>query len=328
MIPHSPLFDSITGDAAPAGSSAPALGFAPTPVEANTPSATPAVQANPSIVKEPYYKNLVNADGTLYHKALDNLPDHLAALKPTLARQKTIDDVFTVMSNQLGLIGRKALGPLPPNATPDMVSDRKVLLDSINGVPKDPKDYGITKPETLANELWNESLAKGAAEIAHKYSASPQMLKDLVALQTTEIQKQFLAQQEYERGFFQKQQDALTQTLKLENIPMTKAQELAERGAQKLGLDLQDPDKQRLMKNSDVFLMAMRHALATSEDKFVSGESQGGLGGDPSALAKDATSNKSNPLYAPYWDAQHPQNKMAKETVNQWRKLAAAKLIK
>jgi len=328
MIPHSPLFDSITGDAAPAGSSAPALGFAPTPVEANTPSATPAVQANPSAVKDPFYKSFINADGTLNHKALDSLPDHHSSLKATLSRQKTFDDVLTVMANQQGLVGKKALGPLPANATPEMAAERKTLLDSINGVPKDPKDYGITKPDTLANELWNESLAKGAAEIAHKYSASPQMLKDLVALQTTELQKQILAQQDYERNFFQKQQDALTQTLKLENIPMTKAQELAERGAQKLGVDLQNPEVQTLMKNSYVFLMAMRHALATSEDKFVSGESQGGLGGDPSALAKDATSNKANPLYAPYWDAQHPQNKMAKETVNQWRKLAAAKAIK
>ena len=206
-----------------------------------------------------------------------------------------------------------------------MVAERKGLLDSINGVPKDPKDYGIIKPENISNELWNDGLAKGAAEIAHKYSAPPAMLKDLVALQTAELQKQLLAQQDYERAFFAKQQENLVQTLKLENIPLTKAQELAERGAQKLGLDLQNPDIQTLMKNSNVFLMAMRHALSTSEDKFVSGEAKSSLGGDPAALAKDATSNKSNPLYAPYWDAQHPQNKMAKETVNQWRKLAAAK---
>jgi len=322
MFPHSPLFDSITGIEPAGGGSAPALDLAPTPIEANTPS-TQASTA--SAVKEPYYKTLINADGTLNHKALDNLPDHLAALKPTLARQKSLDDVFTVMGNQQTLVGKKALGPLPPNATPEMVAERKGLLDSINGVPKDPKDYGIVKPENISNELWNDGLAKGAAEIAHKYSAPPAMLKDLVALQTAELQKQLLAQQDYERAFFAKQQENLVQTLKLENIPLTKAQELAERGAQKLGLDLQNPDVQTLMKNSNVFLMAMRHALSTSEDKFVSGEAKSSLGGDPAALAKDATSNKSNPLYAPYWDAQHPQNKMAKETVNQWRKLAAAK---
>ena len=323
MFPHSPLFDSITGIEPAGGGSAPALDLAPTPIEANTPS-TQASTA--SAVKEPYYKTLINADGTLNHKALDNLPDHLAALKPTLARQKSLDDVFTVMGNQQTLVGKKALGPLPPNATPEMVAERKGLLDSINGVPKDPKDYGIIKPENISNELWNDGLAKGAAEIAHKYSAPPAMLKDLVALQTAELQKQLLAQQDYERAFFAKQQDNLVQTLKLENIPLTKAQELAERGAQKLGLDLQNPDIQTLMKNSNVFLMAMRHALSTSEDKFVSGEAKSSLGGDPAALSKDATSNKANPLYAPYWDAQHPQNKMAKETVNQWRKLAAAKV--
>ena len=322
MFPHSPLFDSITGIEPAGGGTAPALDLAPTPIEANTPS-TQASTA--SAVKEPYYKTLINADGTLNHKALDNLPDHLAALKPTLARQKSLDDVFTVMGNQQTLVGKKALGPLPPNATPEMVAERKGLLDSINGVPKDPKDYGIVKPENISNELWNDGLAKGAAEIAHKYSAPPAMLKDLVALQTAELQKQLLAQQDYERAFFAKQQENLVQTLKLENIPLTKAQELAERGAQKLGLDLQNPDVQTLMKNSNVFLMAMRHALSTSEDKFVSGEAKSSLGGDPAALAKDATSNKANPLYAPYWDAQHPQNKMAKETVNQWRKLAAAK---
>ena len=322
MFPHSPLFDSITGIEPAGGGSAPALDLAPTPIEANTPS-TQAPTA--SAVKEPYYKTLINADGTLNHKALDNLPDHLAALKPTLARQKSLDDVFTVMGNQQTLVGKKALGPLPPNATPEMVAERKGLLDSINGVPKDPKDYGIVKPENISNELWNDGLAKGAAEIAHKYSAPPAMLKDLVALQTAELQKQLLAQQDYERAFFAKQQDNLVQTLKLENIPLTKAQELAERGAQKLGLDLQNPDIQTLMKNSNVFLMAMRHALSTSEDKFVSGEAKSSLGGDPAALAKDATSNKANPLYAPYWDTQHPQNKMAKETVIQWRNLAAAK---
>ena len=325
MTPHTPLFDSITGDVGQAGGSAPALGFAPTPVEANTPSTQ---TTTPSAVKEPYYKSLINADGTLNHKALDNLPDHLAPLKPTLARQKSMDDVLTVMTNQQGVVGKKALGPLPPNATPEMINERKSLLDSINGVPKDPKDYGIIKPENISSDLWNESLAKAAAEIAHKYSAPPAMLKDLIAVQTSELQKQLLAQQDYERGFFQKQQEALTQTLKLENIPLNKAQELAERGAVKLGADLQNPEIQTLMKNHHVFLMAMRHALATSEDKFVSGESKTGVGGDPSALAKDATSNKANPLYAPYWDAQHPQNKMAKETVNQWRKLAASKGVR
>ena len=325
---HTPLYEAVLSDA-PATGSAPALDLAPTPVEANVPTLQAnAPKSDSSAVKEPYYKSLINSDGTLNHKALDNLPDHLSSLKSTLSRQKSLDDVFTVMTNQQALVGKKALGPLPPNATPEMVADRKALLDSINGVPKEFKDYGIAKPDTISNDHWNQALADGAAQIAHKYSAPPAMLKDLVALQTQELQKQLLAQQDYERAFFAKQQENLQQTLKIENIPMTKAQELAERGATKLGLDMQNPDVQTLMKNSNVFLMAMRHALATSEDKFVSGEAKATLGGDPAALAKDATSNKANPLYAPYWDAQHPQNKMAKEQVNQWRKLAAAKQAK
>ena len=311
---RTPLYDSITGDA-PAGGSAPALNLAPTPVEANVPAlnqTAPATQTTASAVKEPFYKSFINADGTLNHKALDNLPEHHTSLKNTLSRQKTFDDVLTVMANQQTLAGKKGLAPLPANAAPEVVAERKALLDSINGVPKDPKDYGITKPENIANELWNESLAKGAAEIAHKYSASPQMLKDLVALQTAELQKQVAAQSEYEKNFFATQQKNLEATLRNENIPLTKAQELAERGAMRLGLDMQNPEHQTLMKNSNVFLMAMRHAMTTMEDKFVSGEAKAGMGNNPLAEARDIAHNKSNPLYDAFYNSNSPQNAMAK----------------
>jgi hypothetical protein len=314
MIPHTPLYDSITGDA-PSGGSAPALNFAPTPVEANIPAlnqTAPTTQTATSAVKEPFYKSFINADGTLNHKALDNLPDHHTSLKNTLARQKTFDDVLTVMANQQTLAGKKGLAPLPANAAPEVIAERKALLDSINGVPKDPKDYGIAKPENIANELWNEALAKGAAEIAHKYSASPQMLKDLVALQTAELQKQVAAQADYEKNFFSTQQKNLEATLRNENIPLTKAQELAERGAMRLGLDMNNPEHQTLMKNSNVFLMAMRHAMTTSEDKFVSGTSSTNATNNPLELARDMIHNKSNPLYEALTNGSHPQNGIAK----------------
>ena len=314
MIQHTPLYDSITGDA-PAGGSAPALNLAPTPVEANIPAlnqTAPATQTATSAVKEPFYKSFINADGTLNHKALDNLPDHHTSLKNTLSRQKTFDDVLTVMANQQTLAGKKGLAPLPANAAPEVLAERKALLDSINGVPKDPKDYGITKPENLANELWNDTLAKGAAEIAHKYSASPQMLKDLVALQTAELQKQVASQAEYEKNFFSTQQKNLEATLRNENIPLTKAQEMAERGAMRLGLDMNNPEHQTLMKNSNVFLMAMRHAMTTMEDKFVSGEAKSSGGTNPLAEARDMRHNKAHPLNEALSNGSHPNNKTAK----------------
>lgn len=292
----------------------------PTPAPTPTPSPSPAPIASGTATTttaavEPYYKDWLQSDGKLNSKALDRLPDHLSHLKPTLERQGTLDDVLTIFANQQLLAGKKGLSPLPESAPPEVRAERKTLLDSINGVPKEAKDYGVVKPEGISDEQWNPKLADSFTQWAHKNSVSPAAVRELLATQMGAVKEQIQTRALYEKNFFDGQLATIQSQLKLENMPYDKAQALAERGAVNLGLDPTKPEVQTLLKNANAFRMAYKHAQSISEDKFVDGTASAPGGGDPNVLAKDIVSNKANPLNAAYWDSGHPQHKSAKAKV-------------
>jgi len=280
-----------------------------TPPDANTGT----LPVTPAAVS-PYYKEWLQSDGTLNPKALDHLPEHLAHMKPTLERQKTMDDVLGVLMNSQQLAGKKALIPLPENAPENVRSERKALMDQINGVPKDANGYGIAKPKDLPDEVWNPKMAEGFSSWAHKHSVAPAAVRELLNLNVATVHEGLKAREEYTTKFYADQQAAISTALKLENVPMDKAQELAKRGAQQLGLDLNNEQDAALMKNAKAFMMAYRHAVATGEDKFVDGNANA-TGGDPTKLAQDIVQNKSNPENAAYWDAGDPRHKAVVEKV-------------
>lgn len=275
-------------------------------------------------INEPWAKSWIKPDFTLDSKALDRLPDHLKPLKEVLGRQRSFEDVLTVMQNQQMLAGKKGLAPLPADAPEPVKAERKALLDQINGVPPKPTDYKIERPDFVPEDQWNPKLSEATSAWAHKHSVSPAALKELTDANLALVKEQLTAQQQYETQFFQKHQQAFEAQIRQDNIALDRANSLVERGAKDLGLDPANPEHQVILKNSAVKLAMMRHAIATGEDQVVTGNSAASDVNDPGKQASDIVHNPANPLYAQYWNKEgkftRSQNQAAVEKVKElWR---------
>lgn len=291
----------------------------PPPGPVIAPAAAPVATPPPasSAVPEPYYKGWLQADGKLDAKALDRLPEHLSSLKPVLERQGTLDDVLGVLFNAQQLAGKKGLAPLPDSAPQNIKDERKALLDSINGVPKDIAAYGIKKPDGVPDEVWNPKLGENFAKWCQDNSVAPKAAQKLIEINMGSVREQIKAQEEYAAKFFADQDSAFNSAIKLENIPADKAKQLVERGAARLGLDTTQPEVQSLLKNSNARIMALRHAIATGEDKFIDGNAQTGPTTSSLDRANDIIKNKANPDNAAYWDPGHALHKQVKQKVQE-----------
>lgn len=291
------------------------------------PSSAPAapIQAQPSGVPEHWGKSWLKSDFTLDPAALERLPDHLKGSREWLSRQRTFEDVLTVAQNAQFLAGKKGLAPLPADAPEAVRTERKQLLDTINGVPPKFTDYKIERPQDISEQHWNPKLVEGFSKWAHDNSVPPAAVKQLVEMQLGTVKGQLQAQADYERNFFAQEAKTFSETVRAENIPEDKAVALVQKGAVALGLDLQDANTQNFLKGSRARLMAMRHALATAEDATVQGAGSGANAENPGASADDIVRNPANPLYAQYWNRDgkfsRDQQNSAVEKVNQLRKL-------
>lgn len=275
----------------------------------------------------PNFGDWRKADGTINHESFKALPEDIRYLGDSLSKYKTDVDLFRGIANQQTMAGKKGLIPLPANAPAEAVAERKTLLDSINGVPKEAKDYGFKRPDDLPEGMWSDQQASAFAAWAHENSVSPAAAQKLIRLQADFIKGQAGEQQTYEKNFYDGQAKAFSDTIRSENIPTDKADAMALTGAAALvtGFDAAKPEHEALLKNATMKLAFMRHAMSTGEDTYVSGENGKLTGGDPEADAKDIMHNKANPLYAPLYDARHPQHKLAKEKVDQLLRQATAK---
>ena len=294
------------------------------------PAAAPPAAPPPSGVSEPWAKSWIQPDFSLDHKALDRLPDHLKGLRPTLERQKDFEGVLMALDHAQAVSGKKALAPLPPNSTAEVLAERKALLDTINGVPKDAKEYGIAKPKDLPDVAWHQGLADGFAAWAQKNSVSPAAAKELMAVNLGFVQEQLKKQAEGEAQFWTAQQQAFEGVLKRENISPDRAAALVEKGAISLGLDIANEQTKTFLKGSDARLMALRHAIAIGESPTLTGSApDGGRTADPMAAALDIQRNPANPDYAVYHNREgkfsRSQVDAVKERVNELYRQATAK---
>lgn len=283
----------------------------------------PPVAAPVSVA--PQFTTWDSADGKLNPAYYDKLPDDVKWVKDELSKYGTRDELVRAFANKTTLAGKKGLIPLPDNAPPEARADRKALLDGINGVPKEAKDYGLTRPAEVPEAAWNQGLADNFTKWAWENSVSPAAMKQLAKVQSEAIKGNLSSQQEYERNFWAEQDKAFDAQIRVEGVPSDKATALIERAATALGFDLKDPKDQMTLKGAKVRLAMMRHALQTGEDSFVAGETARGDGGDPLALASDASHNKANPLYEPLHNPSHPQHKEAKAKLDGWWRQVAAK---
>ncbi|MGA2018845.1 MAG: hypothetical protein ABSH26_18045 [Opitutaceae bacterium] len=299
----------------------------PPPPGDNPPPPPPG--GDKSGIGEPWAKSWIKPDFSLDHAALERLPEHLKGLRPTLERQKNFEDVLTVMQNQQVLTGKKALAPLPPGSTPEVIAERKALLDSINGVPADFKQYGVARPPELPENQWNQPLADAFAQWAHKNSVPPSAVKELFGVQLGFIRQQLDAQRQYEATYWGKEDKAFEAAIRSDNIPAERVPTLIEKGLIALGIDPNNEQVKLIMRGNVARQMALRHALSTAEDTFVQGESKPGTG-DPKQAALDIAHNPANPLYPAFWnkDGKYPReaHEQARAKYEELMRLAVSRM--
>lgn len=291
-----PLFEEAGGGGAAGGGDAAAQAAA-----AAAATAAAAAAAKPA----PFYKGLYGDDGKIDKAAFDRLPDHLKQHKDVFSRYETVDALLAGFGNASSLASKKQLTPLPPDAPANVRAERKALLDGVNNVPKEAKDYGIARPEALPEEHWDGALADKFSAIAHKHSLSPEAVKEIMGLQLEATQSQLQKGQQFETEFFTTQDKTFATEVQKRGVALDEANKLVNRAAATLGIDGKDP----ILKNASTRLALLRFTNLVSEDKLVKGDAADGMGGaDLLAQARDIAGNPQNPKYKAYHDQQHPQH--------------------
>ena len=283
-------------------------------VAASGTGAASAAAGAGSAAPAPYYKGLYGDDGKFDKTAFDRLPEHLKAHAEVFKKYENVDALLTGFGNAHALASKKALTPLDPNAPQHVKDERKAMLDQVLNVPKDPKGYGITRPETLPEQFWNQAGADEFGLIAQKHSISPEAVKDLLALQLKMTNGEIEKGAQMDADIYRKQDEAFATAIRTQGIDEAKAMDLATRGAMTLGIDPKSP----LFKYSEIKLAALRMARLVGEDKLVTGDGSG-EGGGKSHLeeARDIMRNPANPLHKAWADPMDPRNEEVRARVNE-----------
>jgi hypothetical protein len=286
------------------------------------PPATGAPPAPPSSASSASW---ANADGTFSPSFYDNLPADISGLKDDISKFKTPSELARAYAHNKHFAGQKGLIPLDATAPKEVREARKALLDSIGGVPKEAKDYGLTRPADVPEGAWDLKYVEKVSEWAHRNSVPPSAMRELLSdVVASQVKAQVAASATDQQAFWDGQARDFDTAIRLEGIQADKANALAERGATALGFDLGNKSHELILKNAAVRLAMMRHAISVGEDSYVEGEAAKGSGGDYLAQAKDASENPANPLYGPLGDPKHPQHKAVKAQVDEmWRKAQA-----
>jgi hypothetical protein len=262
----------------------------------------------------PFFKGLYGDDGKIDKTAFDRLPDHLKSHKDLFAKYDSVDGLLSGFANAHSMAVKKAMAPLNGTEPPEIVAERKTLLDTINNVPKDLKGYGITRPDDLPEMFWNEEAAGNFAKIAQKHSLSPAAVKELLDLQLGSTKTEIAKGQQMEQDYYAGEQTKFEAAMQKGGIALEKANDLALRAAGALGIDPKSP----VFKNGDVRMALVRAANLLSEDKLVTGAASGG-DGQKSFLdqARDIANNPQNPMYKAFHDPMHPDNERVRARWNE-----------
>lgn len=279
-----------------------------------------APQGGSPVVSEPFYIGLYDKDGKLNKDRFDALPEHLKDSKGLFEKYDTFEAMLGGMRNLAQLAGKKGLEPLPEGAPEQLVKERKALLDRVNGVPEEPKGYGLEKPQDYPEDLpWNEERASKYSEIFHKYSAPPQMVQELMAAEIEAAKQEYAGIGERQQAMLAAEREKLQEAYGQNLQPVI---DKAIRGLKSMGLtengnpiDANHP----IFNNAVAVQMAAKYAEAISEDRLVSGNTDSSMGMSDREKALDILNNPSNPLHAAYHDAEHPRHDEAvrvRQTLN------------
>lgn len=296
------------GDAAAQAAAAAAKSGGQGGGDAAAQAAAAAAAAKPA----PFYEGLYDKEGKIDPKALDRLPDHLKPHKDWMAKYPTIDALINGGANAHNMAVKKAIAPLVGNEPPEILAERKAHLDTLNGVPKDPKGYGIARPQDLPEMFWNEEGAGKFAALAQKHSISPAAVKELLGLQIEMTRADIARGQTMDAEFYTKQSQTYEAEVQKMGGDLEKANDQALRGAQTLGID----PKGALFKQAAVKLAMIRACQLVSEEKMIGGESTEGKAGGERDEARRIMGDPTHPMHKAWADPNDAGHQAARDRVN------------
>jgi hypothetical protein len=282
-------------------------------------SSSSASTETSSTVGEAWHVGLYDASGKINPAKFDALPEHLKSHKDLFGRYQTVEALMGGLANMSSLAGKKALAPLPENATPEAKAERQKLMAQLNNVPEKPEGYGLKRPDNIPEGQWNQEYADGIAGILHKHAISPQAAKELMEFDALHASKIGETTQAQVQAAKQAEAKALKDAF---GADYAKQVDLAVRGAKTVGLDPNDP----IFGNHKVVVAMAKFASLVSEDRLISGESSANAGMDDRAKALDIVNNPSNPMYKAYHEADHPQHAQAVEAKSRFNQAYHAKM--
>lgn len=221
--------------------------------------------------------------------------------RATAANFKSLPDVVKSLVETKRLASGKLEGmiKLPgENATPEEIS----AFNRARGVPEKPEDYGLAKPEGEIGKLWSDEAVSAFVKEAHAKGLSKAETQWLIEYQLNQ-QHQTL-QKDLEEG--RKFNEARDAELKSAFGPRVE-QEMNDAKRVLLTIDptfnLEDVQflPAKLVIGLASFAKKMNPDTLVSQTQFNNRLS-------PSDMGTDIISNPSNPDYAAYHDATHPQH--------------------
>jgi hypothetical protein len=270
-----------------------------TDATASTPASTTADSAAVPASTAPAANLNTTTEGTLLSGAPASVTDAPApevADRPEWLPEKfwrnDKADVESLAKSYQGLeqlLGKKAQAIVPPNekSTPEEIAAYRKAI----GVPDAPEGYNL-KPEQLPEGVvWDESVAKRAAELAHKHNVPAAAMQEFMKF---DMERAALMNQAAANMIEQQLESGRAELQKVWGDKMPEKIELARRAAVTAGVD---PTSQGFV-DPQVVKAIVSLAEKLSDDKLVAGDQTG-----PSstrARARDIMTNQSNPLYTRY----------------------------
>jgi hypothetical protein len=189
------------------------------------------------------------------------------------------------------LLGKKAHAIIPPNekSTPEEIAEYRKAI----GVPESPEGYKL-KPEQLPDGVtWDDSVAKRAAELAHRHNIPAAAMSELMKF---DMERAALMNQAAASMIETQLESGRAELQRVYGDKMPEKIELARRAAVTAGVD---PSSQGFV-DPQVVKAIVSLAEKLSDDRLVEGN-QTGIS-STRARARDIMTNQSNPLYQRYQD--------------------------
>lgn len=229
------------------------------------------------------------SDGAFNEGWTERLPEQLRG-HASLKVINSVPDLAKSYVETKAMIGKKLEAP-GKDATPEQISAwRKVV-----GAPDKAEGYYANtptyRPESIPEEMWNGESEKKFLAVAHKHHLSPGAVKDIVDFYGDSFSEGMKINQQRHHSYLQEETASLRRVWGREYDANLHA---AARVAHMAGLD---PKTHPIFTSSEVVQAFARMGKLMSEDKLVTGASQG-ISGSASDRIRELTDPKSNSILA------------------------------